>query len=83
LIISKARVAAKDSSIPQSDFNEGHPSGLILTPGDITRLVVAGGDQSAVEILELQPAGKRRMLTPEFLRGYRFHSGDRFGQGPN
>jgi methionyl-tRNA formyltransferase len=32
-----------------------------------------------VSILELQPAGKKRMTTEEFLRGYPLQEGDRFG----
>jgi methionyl-tRNA formyltransferase len=32
-----------------------------------------------VEILELQPAGKKRMTTAEFLRGHAIREGDRFG----
>jgi methionyl-tRNA formyltransferase len=32
-----------------------------------------------MEILELQPAGKRRMDAAEFLRGHRLEAGDRFG----
>jgi tRNA A37 methylthiotransferase MiaB len=30
-------------------------------------------------LLELQPAGKRRMAAAEFLRGHRLQGGDRFG----
>ena len=41
--------------------------------------VVAGGHSSEVVILELQPAGKRRMSATEFLRGHPLQPGDRFG----
>jgi methionyl-tRNA formyltransferase len=37
------------------------------------------GFNGAVEIVELQPAGKRRMSGAEFLRGHRPQAGDRFG----
>jgi len=51
-------------------------------PGTIleatARLVVAAG-RGAIEILELQPAGKRSMPAAEFLRGYRPTVGDVFG----
>jgi methionyl-tRNA formyltransferase len=40
---------------------------------------VAGGNQEVLEIVELQPAGKRRMSAAEFLRGHRPEAGDRFG----
>lgn len=45
------------------------PEGSVSIEGD--RLTVTCGCGSAIEILELQPAGKRRMTTAEFLRGAR------------
>jgi methionyl-tRNA formyltransferase len=57
-----------------------------LRPGQVSavsegppRLYVTAGDQTAVEILELQPAGKRRMTATEFLRGHRPQAGDHLG----
>jgi methionyl-tRNA formyltransferase len=55
-----------------------------LTPGqavvdDSARVMVAAGGRSLVEILELQPAGKRRMSAAEFLRGHRLNTGDHWG----
>lgn len=44
-----------------------------------TSLRVSVGKGETVEILELQPAGKRRMLAGEFLRGHRPHVSDYFG----
>jgi methionyl-tRNA formyltransferase len=59
----------------------GHP-----TESDVDYLrmllIRAGGwdmTTSAVEILELQPAGKKRMTAEEFLRGYPIQDGCRFG----
>lgn len=56
------------------------------TPGSLfwlkdhgDHLLVATGGQGALEILELQPAGKRRMAAEEFLRGRKPQAGDRFG----
>lgn len=43
------------------------------------RLVIAAGD-GAIEVLELQPAGKRSMSAAEFLRGNRVKAGDQFGK---
>ena len=37
------------------------------------------GNSEAVQILELQPAGKKPMAASEFLRGHPLKSGDRFG----
>jgi methionyl-tRNA formyltransferase len=43
-------------------------------------LVWAGNEHpGGVRILELQPAGKRRMTAEEFLRGHKLQAGDRFG----
>jgi methionyl-tRNA formyltransferase len=41
-------------------------------------LLIATGD-AAIEIQELQPAGKRSMPAADFLRGNRVNLGDRFG----
>ncbi len=46
------------------------------------RLVVSAGEH-AIEILELQPAGKRTMSATDFLRGNRVTIGDRFGPIPD
>lgn len=45
---------------------------------DTGRLVVQTGD-GGLEILELQPSGKRRMSVAEFQRGHAVRPGDRFG----
>ena len=50
----------------QFSDERGGPPGTVLAVGE--RLVVATGE-GALEILELQPAGKRRMAASEFLRG--------------
>lgn len=42
-------------------------------------LHVATGEKGTIEILELQPAGKRRMTAEEFLRGRKPQAGDQFG----
>jgi len=59
---------------------EGDPGG---PPGTITikekRLCVVCGT-GAVELLELQPEGKRRMSGLDFLNGYRPRPSERLGQ---
>jgi methionyl-tRNA formyltransferase len=52
------------------------PPGTILEAAG--RLFTATGDDP-LEILELQPAGKRSMTTAEFLRGHHLGIGDSFG----
>jgi methionyl-tRNA formyltransferase len=56
-----------------------HPApGCVLLPANKS-LWVATGANEAVEILELQPAGKRRMSAKDFLRGHKLQEGARFG----
>jgi len=54
---------------------KGPHAGLIrLLPGH-PHLIVETGAGDQVEILELQPAGKRRMTAMDFLRGYAIENG--------
>ena len=57
-------------------------SSAVSVPGAVldatTRLLIATAD-GAIEILDLQHAGKRSMPTSDFLRGTRTLAGDRFG----
>jgi methionyl-tRNA formyltransferase len=48
------------------------PPASIITDGK-TKILVATSD-GIIDILELQQAGKRKMLTEEFLRGFRINS---------
>ncbi len=61
------------------DEEKALASGQVVVPGDPARLGVAAGGDSVVEVLELQPAGKRRMAAEEFLRGRRPQPGDWLG----
>lgn len=54
----------------------GSGPGMVL-PEKARLLVAAGG--GVVEIVEMQPAGKKRMPAAEFLRGHPVADGDRFG----
>ena len=62
------------------------PLDSALSPGAIAivgdSLLAGCAEQSALEILELQPEGKRRMSTREFINGYRPHAGEKFGESP-
>jgi methionyl-tRNA formyltransferase len=64
---------------PRRDEERALGAGQVVVPGDSARLGVAAGGDSVVEVLELQPAGKRRMVAEEFLRGRRPQEGDRLG----
>jgi methionyl-tRNA formyltransferase len=54
--------------------------GAIAIAGD--SLLAGCAEQSALEILELQPEGKRRMSAREFINGYRPRSGEKLGEPP-
>jgi methionyl-tRNA formyltransferase len=66
--------------------HKARPSGpsARLSPGEIavegTRLLVACGQGTTLELVEIQIEGKRRMLAREFINGYRPKPGDRLGQ---
>ncbi|HEV3085378.1 MAG TPA: methionyl-tRNA formyltransferase [Gemmataceae bacterium] len=72
LILLKAAALA-DANMPAL------PPGQVIMQPDSARLFVAAAPGSQVEILELQPAGKRRMTAVEFLRGRKAQPGDSFG----
>ncbi len=60
-----------------------HPDGAQGAPGTVVRasageLEVAAGSGS-VRLMDVQPAGKRRMIMTEFLAGHPLKPGDRFG----
>ncbi len=57
------------------------PPGTLLAVGE--HLTVACGDASegALELLEVQAAGKRAMAAGDFLRGARLTAGQRLGTG--
>lgn len=53
------------------------PPGTILEPvKDLNIMQVAAGNGTILNILEVQPAGKRKMAAAEFLRGRHWFSGD-------
>jgi methionyl-tRNA formyltransferase len=54
---------------------------MFVRSGSPPELIVWTGKEhlGGVRVLELQPAGKRRMTATEFLRGHRLQEGDYFG----
>jgi methionyl-tRNA formyltransferase len=80
VIISKAAVSeppalAGGEEQPTSPANAGGSPGAVLVSG---QQFVALTGTGTVKILELQPAGKKRMTAAEFLRGYQLQPGDCF-----
>ena len=69
------RVSVYPLPLGEGRVREHFDPGTILDA--TSRLVIASGDVP-LEILELQPAGKRSMPASDFLRGQRIQPGDRF-----
>jgi methionyl-tRNA formyltransferase len=71
----------KTLQVPKARPSEGS---FHLGPGQIavegTRLVAGCGRGTALELVEIQMEGKRRMLAREFINGYRPKTGDHLGQ---
>jgi methionyl-tRNA formyltransferase len=59
-----------------AESTDSAPPGTVLTADG--QLIIRTGD-GALELLDVQPAGKRRMTANEFLRGNRVQSGERLG----
>lgn len=59
------------------------PAATVLPPGDMKvdgdRLMVGCGEGTSVEILELQPEGKKRMSARDFIHGYHPNTGEKLG----
>lgn len=67
LVVCKAHVAERSAT---------QPAGSLLTGNN--RLLVAC-NQSVLELLEVQPEGKKRMAIRDFLNGYRPQPGEKLG----
>lgn len=55
-----------------------------VAPGELwvsgEQLFVGCGQETALELLEVQPEGKRRMAVKDFIHGYRLGNGERLGE---
>jgi methionyl-tRNA formyltransferase len=72
-------IVCKATTLTSAKAEAARPGDVVLRPGEIGKLVVGAGNNTLVEIVELQPAGKKRMSAAELLRGHRLQAGDRFG----
>jgi methionyl-tRNA formyltransferase len=65
-------------------LDAGAVSGASAEPGTLhlgqARLLVACGENTWLELVEVQLDGKKRMPAADFLRGHTLTSGDRLGQ---
>jgi len=71
---ASARVGGAELKIWRARVAD-HPR---LAPGDVAAGLIVGCGEGALEILELQRAGGRRLSAPEFLRGHPLPAGARF-----
>jgi len=71
---ASARVGGAELKIWRARVAD-HPC---LAPGDVAAGLIVGCGEGALEILELQRAGGRRLSAPEFLRGHPLPAGARF-----
>jgi methionyl-tRNA formyltransferase len=71
-------IVCKAVARPRAGAEKDLTPGEVVVPDTADRLAVAAGE-GVVEVIELQPAGKRRMAAAEFLRGHRPRPGDRLG----
>ena len=59
------------------------PAAAALSPGEIkvenSRMLVGCGRDTALELLEVQPEGKKRMSAADFVNGYRPKGGEKLG----
>jgi len=78
IIITKANAfpVRYDPTVPAGSLFTAprFPQSLFATAG-----LVHPEERSVVEVVELQPAGKKRMSAVDFLRGHPLKEGDRFG----
>jgi methionyl-tRNA formyltransferase len=58
--------------------SEQAPPGEMLIKG--AQLFAGCGNDSAIELLEVQPEGKKRMPASDFVHGYRPETGERLGE---
>src|SRR5882672_6261030 len=67
-------------------IHRAHPinQSLELALGELsiesTRLVAVCGEKTALELMEVQPEGKRRMSARDFVNGYHPQSGEKLGE---
>jgi methionyl-tRNA formyltransferase len=68
--------AAREQPSAVSRQSSGSPGELIV---ESERLLVGCGGESALELLTVQPEGKKRMAARDFVHGYHPKTGERLG----
>ncbi|MBM3980474.1 MAG: methionyl-tRNA formyltransferase [Planctomycetes bacterium] len=72
-------IVCRTGEIGKPGHDRGEPLGTLRDEGYPMILVECGPDRRVLEVVELQPAGKKKMTAEEFLRGYPIVEGMRFG----
>ena len=79
-----SRYVIRRTAVPTvwaTDETNSEPGEVLRAAGDL--LLVATGMGTALEILELQPEGRRSLLTRAFLAGHHIRPGTVFRSGPS
>ncbi|MEO6390370.1 MAG: methionyl-tRNA formyltransferase [Pyrinomonadaceae bacterium] len=71
------RLVVWRAAIAETAGGTAQPGEILSAQGD--ELIVAGGDDTALRLLEVQPEGKRRLPVRDFLNGARMAVGTRLG----
>jgi methionyl-tRNA formyltransferase len=66
------------SSAKPIENSHSHSAGEMITDRD--RLFIACGENSTLELFQVQPEGKRKISAGEFIRGYRPQTGEKLGE---
>jgi methionyl-tRNA formyltransferase len=76
-VLAGRRVLLLRSRIPHVDRG-GAPGTIMAARGDLLRVATGNG---ALDLVELQPEGKRPMAARDFLAGYHLAPGERLAGG--
>ena len=82
LYIQSARLAADPAAPTTTALATAAPGTLLPAVPARNRLSVACGSGTALEILELQLEGRKRVNAAAFLNGQRLHDNERLGDSP-
>jgi methionyl-tRNA formyltransferase len=77
--LHERRVILHRSSVPEVPPPDADPGTVLEAHGDRLRVATGGG---ALDVLEVQAEGKRKMPVREFLAGHSVAVGDRFASAP-
>jgi len=78
LIVWRAAPQTDNENDPQSNDQDNPVAGRVIAAHD-NDLIVKCGEQTALRLLEVQPEGKRRLSTRDFLNGAHLQAGEKLG----